>query len=379
MKVEFYKHNITQEDIDSVISVLQSTFLTTGPQTRAFEEKFATYLSVPHVVGVTSCTAGLFLSLKAFDVGPGDEVITTPMTFIATPNTILHAGATPVFVDVEPETGNIDVAQVEAAITPRTKAIIPVHLYGQMCDMRALRAIADKHGIKIIEDCAHCVEGSRDGIRPGQLGDAATFSFYATKNLACGEGGAIAVHDDKMAERLRVLRLHGMNKSAADRYTARYQHWDMVELGYKFNMFDIQAALLIKQLDRLEGYRKRREEICKQYETGFANLSEITYPRVLPGSISARHLFTIWVPPQKRDFVLSALQEMGVGVAVNFRAVHLLKYYREACSYQEGDFPEAERIGASTISIPLYCRLIDEEISYVIQAVQNVMTGLLSS
>lgn len=373
MKVEFYKHNIDEVDIKEVVDTLHSTFLSTGPKTRLFEEKFARYLGLPHVVGVTSCTAGLFLALKTIGLEPGDEVITSPMTFIATPNAILHAGGKPVFVDVEKKTGNINVELIEKAITPKTRVIIPVHLYGQMCDMRAIRKIADKYRLKIIEDCAHCIEGVRDQIRPGQLSDAAVFSFYATKNLTCGEGGAIAVHDMELAERLKVLRLHGMNKSAADRYTSKYQHWDMVELGYKFNMFDLQAALIVDQLERVETYRKRREEICRRYEEAFSNIAGLAYPIVLPHSDSARHLFTIWVSPLKRDFILAALQERGVGVAVNFRAVHLLKYYRETFGFREGDFPEAERIGNSTISIPLYCRLTDEEISHVVRSVVDVV------
>ena len=369
MKVEFYKHNIDEMDIKEVVDTLHSAFLSTGPKTRLFEEKFARYLGVSHVVGVTSCTAGIFLALKAIELGPGDEVITSPMTFIATPNAILHAGGKPVFVDVEKKTGNINVELIEQAITARTRAIIPVHLYGQMCDMVTIRKIADKYHLKVIEDCAHCVEGVRDQIRPGQLSDAAVFSFYATKNLASGEGGAVAVHDPEVADRLKVLRLHGMNKSASDRYTSKYQHWDMLELGYKYNMFDLQAAILIHQLDRLNEYRNRREEICKQYEEAFRNVPGLSYPVVLPHSISARHLFTIWVSPLKRDCILASLQEMGVGVAVNFRAVHFLKYYRDIFDYQAGSFPEAECIGDSTISIPLYCRLANEEISHVVRSI----------
>ena len=373
MKVEFYKHNLDAGDIEEVVRSLQSTFLSTGPKTLSFEKKFADYLKIQHVIGLTSCTAALFLALKALEIGPGDEVITTPMTFIATPNTVLHTGATPVFVDVEKETGNINAKLIEQAITPRTKAIIPVHLYGQMCDMKAIRTIADRHRLKIIEDCAHCIEGSREGIQPGQLGDLAAFSFYATKNLSCGEGGALAVHDDSLADKIRVLRLHGMNKSAIDRYSAHYQHWDMIDLGYKYNMFDLQASLLLHQLDRLESYRKKREEIATYYEGVFNQTPQLSYPKVLPNSISARQLFTPWVPEQKRDFVLAGLQEMGVGVAVNFRAVHLLTYYRKTFGYKEGDFPEAEKIGNSTISIPFYPRLTDGEIAYIAQSVTKVL------
>jgi UDP-4-amino-4-deoxy-L-arabinose-oxoglutarate aminotransferase len=317
---------------------------------------------------VTSWTAGAFLVLKSWGVGPGDEVIVPGMTFVSSANVVCHCGATPVFVDSERSTGNIDVDLVAAKITPRTKAIIPVHLYGHMVDMHALRELADRHGIKVLEDAAHCIEGTRDGLRPGVLGDAACFSFYATKNIASGEGGAIATNDVTLAEELMLYRLHGMSKSAADRYTARYQHWDMELLGYKANMFDIQAALLIPQLARIDAVRKRKEEICRRYERAFA-AAGIEFPQVLPGAVSARHLFTIWAPRGRRDEMLGRLQERGIAVAVNFRAIHLLKYYREHHGGREGQLPVAEEIGDRTITIPLYSKLTDEEVDFVIDGV----------
>jgi UDP-4-amino-4-deoxy-L-arabinose-oxoglutarate aminotransferase len=318
---------------------------------------------------MSSWTTGAFLALKALGIGTGDEVITTPFTFIASANIVLHCGATPVLVDVMPGTGNIDPEQVESAVTERTKAILPVHLYGQMADMRALRVFADRHDLYLIEDAAHCVEGQRDGYRPGQLSDAVGFSFYATKNLACGEGGAIATNNEDLAERLYVLRLHGMDKSAAERYTATYRHWDMIELGYKANMFDLQAAMLLPQLARIDDMRTRREEICQIYETAFGQIEGVDFPKVLPDSTSARHLFTIWVEPDIRDAVLYNLQQQEVGVAVNFRAIHLLSYYRERFGYERSAFPVAERIGDSTITLPLYPSLTSSEIEYVIDAV----------
>lgn len=367
MKVEFYKHPLGEEEIAQVTEVLRSTFLTTGPKTRQFEADFAKYMHAKHAIGVTSWTMGGFIGLKALGVGPGDEVITTPMTFMATANIIIEASATPVFVDVEAETGNINCDLIEAAITPRTKAILPVHLYGQMCDMKKMRAIADKHGLAILEDCAHCVEGTRDGYQPGQLSELAVFSFYATKNLASGEGGAITTNSDDLADKLLRLRLHGMNKSAADRYTARFAHYDMEDLGYKCNMFDLQAALLLPQLSRLAERLERREYICQRYEKAFANAEGIGFPKVLNGSTSARHLFTIWVDPEIRDAVLSDLQDRGIGVAVNFRSINRLTYYKTHFDMPTGTFPNAERIGDSTITLPLYTRLTDEEIDYVTQ------------
>ncbi|MBT5658982.1 MAG: DegT/DnrJ/EryC1/StrS family aminotransferase, partial [Rhodospirillaceae bacterium] len=251
-KVPFFWHDLGKPELDMLSKVLAGDILTTGDYVEEFERKFATCLGRSHALGVTSCTGALHMALMALDIGPGDEVITTPMTFIATATAILEAGATPVFVDVEPETGNMDVSAVEAAIGKNTKAIMPVHLYGLMCDMRPLRDIADRHGLKIIEDAAHCIEGARDGVRPGDLSDAVCFSFYATKNMTCGEGGAVAVDDVGLYEKLKLLRLHGMTKTAADRAREGYSHWDMVVLGWKYNMSNIEAALLLPQLDRLQ-------------------------------------------------------------------------------------------------------------------------------
>ncbi len=310
-----------------------------------------------------------------YKIGAGDEVITTPMTFIATANTVEYCGATPVFVDVEPETGNMDASLLEKAITPRTKAIIPVHLYGQMCDMKKIREIADKHKLIVIEDAAHCVEGVRDGIRPGQLSDMVCYSFYATKNLACGEGGAITCNDAAMHEWLLKARQHGMSKSAADRYSVRYQHYDMEFLGFKYNLSNIAASLLIHQLDRLGGYLDQKEAIAKQFDEGFAANPFVRKPAVLPASVHARHLYTIWVDPAKRDQYMHQLQEAGLGVAVNFRALHLMHFYTSKYGYKRGDFPVSEKMGDSTITLPFYPRLSQEEVNYIIQTVNTTVTA----
>jgi dTDP-4-amino-4,6-dideoxygalactose transaminase len=377
MRIEFYRHSIDENDIKRVNEVLNSIFITIGDVVRDFENEFEAYLGMENVIGVTSCTAALQLSLLAWGVGGGDEVITTPMSFCATANAIIHAGATPVFVDVEKETGNINAELIENKITRKTKAILPVHLYGQMCDMKRIRQIADKYGLIVIEDAAHCIEGVRDSFKVGQLGNAACFSFYATKNITSGEGGAIATNDFDKAELLRMLRLHGIDKSAADRYTKKYQHWDMSVMGWKYNMDNIQAALLLGQLKRIDKLWRRRDEICRRYEDAFGSLKEIELMKTFPNSRHARHLFTIQVPEEIRDSMLIALQEKGIGVAVNYRAIHLLKYYREKFGYKEGDFPVSEKIGNRTISIPLYPKLTDTEVNYVIKTIKKAMVDSL--
>ncbi|MFO7900226.1 MAG: DegT/DnrJ/EryC1/StrS family aminotransferase [Planctomycetota bacterium] len=374
-RVEFYKHNLGKTEEENLLRVLRSPILTTGPVTGQLEDQLSGYLGCRHVAAVSSGTAALFLALEAHGIGPGDEVITTPMTFIATPNAVLHNGARPVFVDVEKSTGNLNAERIEAAITPKTRAILPVHLYGQMCDMKAIRSIADRHGLFVIEDAAHALEAVRDGVRVGEMGDAACFSFYATKNITCGEGGAVGTDDPAVDARLRKTRLHGMSKGAAERYSKAYQHWDMELLGWKYNLDDIRAALLLSQLEIVDEYWRRREQICERYESAFRALDDVRLLTVLPGSKSGRHLFTILVRPKRRDEILARIQERGVGVAVNYRAVHLLTYYRERFNYARGMFPVAEEIGDSTITLPLYPKLSDENVEHVIdavtQAVQN--------
>jgi len=363
-KVEFYRHSLGEAEKAAMGRVLDTLFLTTGDEVYAFEREFAEHLGVPDVVTVSSCTAALHLSLLGYGIGPGDEVITTAMTFIASATPVFHVGATPVLVDVEPNTGNIDPAAVEAAITPATKAIIAVHLYGTMVDIVSLRDIADRHGLALIEDAAHCVEGVRDGYRPGQLGDTSCFSFYATKTLTCGEGGAIAVRDPELAERLRLLRLHGMSKNAADRYHGKYEHWDMVALGWKANLTNIQAAMLRPQLGKLEGRRQRRDDISHRYDDAVAAIGGIERPTVPDGVVPARHLYTVWIPDGRRDAVLRFMGAEGVGTAVNYRAIHQLTWLREHLDLRF-PLPHAERIGAETISLPLYDKLTEAEIDRV--------------
>ncbi len=377
-RVEFYRHQLGEEEAGSWRTVLETLFLTLGPQVAAFEEELGRFLvrgregtPAPSIVGTSCCSLGLVLALRALDVRPGDEVITTPMTFASTTNAILHAGATPKLVDVEPATGLIDPAAVRAAVGPRTVGILPVHLYGQLADMRALRSIADDHHLFVIEDSAHGLEMERDGVRPGDLGEAAVFSFYATKNVTSGDGGAIATRDTRMADRLRRLRNHGVTKGASDRHGGVYEHWDLVELGYKANLTDLDAALLRPQLAHVEEKRARREQIARRYESllreriGDMRDAPAGGQRV-PWVIerrgrSSHHLFTVHAPLGERDAVLTRLGDSGIGTAVNYRAVHLLRYLAEALGVRRGALPVAEEIGDRTISLPMYPTLTETE------------------
>ncbi|MBI2450051.1 MAG: DegT/DnrJ/EryC1/StrS family aminotransferase [Candidatus Nealsonbacteria bacterium] len=372
--IEFYRHNISEQDIKNIAKVLKGIFLSTGKNVADFENSFAGYLGCKYAVGTTSCTASMHLALEAFGVGLGDEVITTPLTFVATSNAILHTGADPVFVDVEEETGNINADLIERAITKKTKAILPVHLYGQMADMKKIRKIADKHKLKVIEDAAHCMEGARDGARVGQLSDAACFSFYATKNITCGEGGAISLNNEKTASLLKKTRLHGLEQSAYERYEKKFTHSDMAFYGWKYNMNNIQASLLAGQLSRIEKLWRRREEICKRYTKAFQNVPGINLPKTLDGVKHARHLFTIWVDSGKRSQIREELQKRGVANVVNYwPAVHLMTYYRKRYGYKPGDFPVAEAISEKTITLPFYPKLTNKEVDFIIANVLDVI------
>ena len=372
-RVPFFMHDLGRAELEAVAEVLANPILTTGEWVARFERLFAERLGARHAVAVTSCTGALHLSLMALGVGPGTEVITTPMTFIATATAIMESGAKPVFIDVEPETGNLDASLIEAAITERTRAIMPVHLYGQMCDMKELREIADRYGLFIVEDAAHCVEGTRDGVRPGQLSDTACFSFYATKNLTCGEGGAVITDDDELYEKLKLLRLHGMNKNANDRHREGYQHWDMTAFGWKYNMDNIQAALLLPQLNRLEENWRKRRELAAYYEERLWDIPDLTRPKTLAGVEHTWHLFPVWVGAGARDRVIQELQDSGISVMVNYRAIHLLSYFRETFGFRAGDFPVAERIGDESLSLPFYPNMPLEHADFVVDELARVL------
>lgn len=370
--VPFYRHDLGKPELDAIANVFAGAILTTGDYVADFESAFAEYMNAKFAIGVTSCTGALHISLLGLGIGPGDEVITTPMTFIASATAIIESGATPVFVDVEEDTGNIDATKIEAAITKKTKAILPVHLYGQMCDMIAIRKIADKHNLKIVEDCAHCIEGARDGVRPGQLSDAACFSFFATKNITCGEGGAVVTNSEILKSKLLLLRHHGMNKTAADRFREGYQHWDMVTLGWKYNMDNIQAAILLPQMKRIAENLEKRLSLASRYEIAFKDLSpDLKVTATKSNCLHARHLFPIWVAKEKRDKLIAYLYSKGINVVVNYRAIHLLTYFKNNYGFEVGQFPKAEQIGDSTISLPLYPKMPLEDQQTVISEIKR--------
>jgi UDP-4-amino-4-deoxy-L-arabinose-oxoglutarate aminotransferase len=372
-KIEFFRHGIEGEELRRLREVLGSLFITTGQVVYEFESALADYLGLPHTVAVTSCTSAMQMALLAGGVQPGDEVITTTLTFIGTPNAVLMAGATPVLADVDRGTGNIDPGAVEAAVTEHTKAIMPVHLYGQMCDMDALREVADRHGLFIVEDAAHAIEAKWNGKPPGHYGEYSAFSFYATKNITSGEGGAITVRNEKQYELLNMLRLHGFNQLAVDRYTSSYEKYDIEMLGWKCNMDSIHAAILIEQLKKIGEYGERRREIFDRYTEAFSAMDGIELHTIRPEAEHAYHLLTILVDPASRDAVMTGLQERGVGVSINFVPIHQMTYYRERFGFRDGMFPAAEDIGARTISLPLYPKLTGEEVEYVIEAVRETI------
>jgi UDP-4-amino-4-deoxy-L-arabinose-oxoglutarate aminotransferase len=372
-RIPFYRHDLGEPEVEAFRQALAGPILTTGDVVADFERRFAAVLGAEHAVGVTSCTGALHLALVALGIGPGDDVVTTPMTFIATATAILQAGARPVFADVEPGTGNLDVARLEAALTPRTRAVMPVHLFGQMCDMRALRALADRRGFAIVEDAAHCVEGARDGVRPGMVSEAACFSFYATKSLTSGEGGAVVVRDGRLADELRLLRLHGMTSSANERERSGYTPWDMVAMGWKYNMDNLQAAVLLPQLARLAPNLARRRALATRYRERLAGVDGVTIPAVLPGVDHAWHLFTVWVEGRDRNAVVARLGEAGVGVTVNYPPVHLTRWFRDTYGYESGAFPAAERIGAATISLPFYATMPEADVDETVERLARAL------
>lgn len=372
MKVDFFRHALTSSDATAISQVLDTPFLTSGNLGKSVEVQLASFFGTEEALLVNSWTNGCVATLLALDIGPGDEVIVPAMTFIATANCAEIIGATPVFCDVSPQTLLLEATAIAELVSPKTRAVIPVHLYGRMCDIPELRATLDAMGrpdISIIEDAAHCFEGMRDNARPGCHSDAAIFSFYATKNVTCGEGGAIVTNNRNLAERLRATRLHGMSASAIDRFkTGQYRHWDMERLGIKANLPDILAALLPSQIREIQQKLPVREAIAQRYITAFAG-SGLRIPGGVSTCLDARHLFCLHVPPEQRDTALNKLSAAGVGCTVNYRAVPGTRYYSRRYPSAADACPVSRRWGAGTLSIPFFPGMNDNEIDFVIDAV----------
>jgi dTDP-4-amino-4,6-dideoxygalactose transaminase len=376
--------DIQEEDIQEVVDTLRSKWIGMGPRCQKFEEMFKQYIGCGHAVSLNSCTAGLELALEALGVGPGDEVITTPLTFCATANVIVHRGAKPVFVDVDRETATIDPEQIRRAITPRTKVILPVHLYGRPCRMDEIMPIARENGLFVVEDAAHAIETWHKGRKVGSIGDMTIFSFYVTKNLTTGEGGMLVTDNDEWAHDVRVKRQHGLSHDAWKRYsTEGFQPYDVMAAGYKFNMMDLQAALALNQMARLERNLETRERYWRMYDEAFAGMDEIETFAELPQdsagqkSTHARHLYTILLDLEKlrmsRWEFIAALKEENIGTGVHYIAVHLHTFYREMFDYSRGNFPNAEFISDRTVSLPLSSGMTEEDVMDVIAAVKRVI------
>lgn len=368
---------IGEEEIEEVIASMKSGWLGTGPKVRRFESDFKSYKGVSHAVAVNSCTAALHLSILAANLKPGDEVITTPLTFCATVNSIIHAGATPVLADVDPLTLNIDPEQVRAKISPNTKALLPVHFAGRACDMDALSEIAQDHGLKIIEDCAHAIETEYRGRKTGTFGDFGCFSFYVTKNVVTGEGGMVLTRGEAEAARIKILALHGMSKDAWKRFDDEgYKHYYVMEAGFKYNMMDLQAAIGIHQLARVETNWIRRQEVWREYNSALAQL-----PIGLPtdpetDTRHAYHLYTIMINDKvtgiNRDEFLEGMTRQNIGVGVHYMSVPEHPFYQNQYGWKPEDYPSAMTIGRQTVSLPLSAKLTGNDVSDVIEAVNRV-------
>ena len=372
---------IENAEVEAVANVIKSGWLGTGPKVAQFEKEFCAFKGgTGFPVAVNSCTAALHLSMVAAQLEPGSEVITSALTFCATANAIIHAGLTPVLADVDPVTMNIDPREVERRITARTRAILPVHFAGRPCRMDELCRIARKHGLKLIEDCAHAIETSYHGQPAGTFGDFGCFSFYVTKNITTGEGGMILAKREEDAARCKVLALHGMSKDAWKRFSdSGYKHYQVVGCGYKYNMMDIQAAIGVEQLRRVEPYWQRRRELWGRYNEALAHLPLNLPAPPEPETRHGFHLYTLLVDEKKcgasRDQFLDAMTTRNIGVGVHYLSIPEHPYYQQTLGWKPEDYPHARRIGRTTVSLPLSARLTDEDAEDVVEAVIETVRG----
>lgn len=371
---------IGEEEIAEVVDTLRSGWLSSGPKVKQFEQDFAAYTGAAHAVAVSSCTAALHIALTALGIKPGVEVIVPTITFCATANVVVHLGGRPVIVDVDKHC-QIDPTEVERAINSRTKAIIPVHFAGQACDLNEILALGLAHGIPVIEDAAHAAGSEYDGKRIGTHGKVSAFSFYATKNMTTGEGGMLTTQDGDLAARMRQLSLHGMSRNAWNRYSAAGSwFYEVLEPGYKDNMTDIQAAIGIHQLRRLDSFILRRRQIAACYRAAFSGIPGIQLPVELPNRNHTYHLFPIRIDSEliglDREQFIRQLQKANIGTSVHFIPLHRHPYYQKTFDYQPSQFPMAEQLFEGMFSLPLYPKMTDEDVSDVIRAVQTQLCGV---
>ena len=374
----FHRPSIGEEEIREVEDTLRSGWITTGPKTKRFEEEFRRYIGCGHALAVSSCTAGLHLALVASGVGGGDEVVTTPYTFAATGEVILQVGARPVFVDVCEGGFNIDPEKIREAVTPRTKAIIPVHFAGEPCRMEEIIRIAREHDLVVVEDAAHALGAEYDGRKVGTIGDITAFSFYATKNITTAEGGMVTTDDPDIADKISILSLHGISRDAWKRYSSEGSwYYEVLYAGYKYNMTDVQAAMGLHQLRKLPDFLKVREEYVRMYDEGFGDMPEIVLPPRPRNGRHAWHLYVIRLRLEMleigRNEFVEALRAENIGTSVHFIPLHLHPYYRETFGFGWGDFPNAEDAYKRAISLPLYPEMTPEDVEDVIRAVRKVI------
>jgi dTDP-4-amino-4,6-dideoxygalactose transaminase len=378
MQVPFYRHSLSPENALLVAKVLETPFLTSGPIGKEVEAQLCEYFGAKHAKLVNSWTNGAVATLLAMDIGSGDEVIVPAMTFVATANVVELVGAKPVFIDCDPDTLLITPELVKAAITKKTKAVIPVHMYGQMCDVKLIKEILPKdQKISIIEDCAHSFEAKFNGDRPGKYSDAAIFSFYATKNVTCGEGGAIITNDSNLFERIQQAILHGMSAGAADRFkVGQYKHWGMEHLGTKANLPDLLACFLPNQINTIDKKLESRELVAARYEQTLSE-TKIRFPKVLSVALHSRHLFPIFIGAETRDKALRVLGEANISATVNYRSVHTMKYYGEKYEYRANEFPTSLLWGNGTLSLPMFPGITKQEQDHVIDVLINRINKMI--
>ena len=375
--LEYFQASLGNEEIDSLVETIQSGWLTYGPKSREFENNFAKYVGSKYAIAVNSCTAGLHLSLLAVGVKQGDEVITTPYTFAATSEVILQIGAKPVFVDIN-DTLNIDASKIEDAINENTKAILPVHFAGQPCDMDAITKLSKKYNLDVVEDAAHAAGSAYKGKNIGTISKCTAFSFYANKNMTTGEGGIVTTNDPKIAEKIRILSLHGISKDAWKRFSSKGNwYYEILEAGYKYNFTDIQASIGIHQLQKLEVFNERRRELSTKYLELFSNNDLIKLPNIIEDVVHTWHLFPIFINFKHlsvdRVNFMELLEKEGIKTSVHYIPLHLHPYYKNRYGYESQDFPKSFDFYSNEISLPIYPKMKDSDLKDVVNSVNKLI------